>query len=111
MYDKIEQPEKTTKDATQKFYESIVTKERDISEELVERHFKSRTLSEMFYSLYYTGKEKNIILVNDIKSGLRDLKKEIKEMSEEEIRIEKPHKLVYFVEEILKFSEKHQNQQ
>ena len=49
--------------------------------------------------------------MNAIKSGLRDLKNKIKEMPAEKIRIEKPDKIVYLVEEILKFNEKHQNQQ
>ena len=47
----------------------------------------------MFKELYITNdKEKNKLLVNVINSGLRDLKKEIEEMSEEERKIEKPDK-------------------
>ena len=40
-----------------------------------------------------------------INSGLKDLEEEIKEMSEDEIRIEKPDKIVEIVKEILKFNE------
>ena len=36
-------------------------------------------------------------------SGLKDLKEEIKEMSEEEINTEKSNKIVKSVEEILRF--------
>ena len=44
-----------------------------------------------------------------INSGLKDLKKEIKEMSQGERKIEKPDKIVEIVEEILRFNK--QNQQ
>ena len=49
-----------------------------------------------------TTREKNE-LVNVINSGLKDLKEEIKEMSEEETNTEKPHKIVEIVEDILRF--------
>ena len=54
-------------------------------------------------------KTKNNELVNVINSGLKDLKEEIKKMSEAEIEIEDPESIVEIVEEILKFNE--QNQQ
>ena len=50
---------------------------------------------------------KNKLLVK-IKSGLTDLKNEIKKVSEDEIKIEKPHKIVDIVEKILKFNELNQ---
>ena len=53
-------------------------------------------------------KMKNNLLVKTIKSGLIDLKNEIKKMSEDEIKIEKPYKIVDIVEKILKFNEKNQ---
>ena len=46
-------------------------------------------------------KTKNNLLVKTIKSGLIDLKNEIKKMSEDEIKIEKPHKIVDIVEKIV----------
>ena len=46
-----------------------------------------------------------------IKSGLKDLKKEIKEMSEEEIEIEKPDTIIKFFREILKFNKQKQERQ
>ena len=42
------------------------------------------------------------------KSGLNNLKNKIKKMSEDEIKIEKPYKIVDIVEKILKFNEKNQ---
>ena len=53
--------------------------------------------------------EKNKKLVNLINSGLKDLKEEIKKMSEAEIENEDPESIVEIVEKILKFNK--QNQQ
>ena len=50
-------------------------------------------------------KKRNNDLLNVIKSGLSDLKDEIKEMSEDEIKIEKPDKIVNLVKKILEFNE------
>ena len=57
----------------------------------------------------YEIKNKNNELVNVLKSGLSDLKDEIKKMSEDEKEIEKPDKILKIVEEILDFNNK-QNQ-
>ena len=46
--------------------------------------------------------------MNVINSGLKDLKEEIKKMSEKEKEIEDPELIVEIVEEILKFNEKNQ---
>ena len=46
--------------------------------------------------------------MNTIKSGLSDLKNEIKKMSEDEIKNEKPYKIVDIVEKILKFNQQNQ---
>ena len=54
-------------------------------------------------------KTKNNELVNVIISVLKDLKEEIKKMSEAEIENEDPESIVEIVEKILKFNE--QNQQ
>ena len=54
--------------------------------------------------LYDTkDKEKKSKLVNIFNSGLEDLEKEIKEMSKEEIEIEKPYNIVKVVKKILEF--------
>ena len=67
------------------------------------------------YSTYCFGKKifetkdknKNNDFVNVIKSGLRDLKDEIKKkMSEDEKEIEQPNKILKIVEEILDFDKK-----
>ena len=61
----------------------------------------------MFKTLYnLNNRKKNNLLVNIIKSWLSDLKNEIKKMSEDKIKIEKPCKIVDIVEKILEFNEK-----
>ena len=57
------------------------------------------------------NKNKKSDLVDVIKSGLNDLKDEIKEMSKEEIENEKPDKILKIVKEILNFNNKIQKQQ
>ena len=46
-----------------------------------------------------------------IKSGLSDLKDEIEKMSEDEIEIEKPYKIVDIVKKILQFNRQNQKGQ
>ena len=66
----------------------------------------------MLKYLYQTNdRMKNNELVNVINSGLKDLKEEIKKMSEEEIEIEDPESIVEIVEEILKFNKQNQEGQ
>ena len=55
------------------------------------------------------NKKENDKLVNVIKSRLTDLKNEIKEMSEDEKKIEKPDKILKIVEEILEFNKQNQS--
>ena len=63
----------------------------------------------MLKDIYKTNdKEKNSLLVSVINSGLKDLEKEIKKMSEYEKKFEKPDKIVEIVEEILKFNKQNQ---
>ena len=52
----------------------------------------------MLKTLYnLNDKKKNNLLVNTIKNNLSDLKNEIEKMSEDEIKIEKPYKIVDIV--------------
>ena len=94
------------------FNEWINKEETDINRELFKKHFNFQRLSSMLKDLYQINdSEKNNKLVSVINSGLKDLKKEIKEMSEDEIKIEKPDKIVEIVEEILKFNKQKQSGQ
>ena len=54
------------------------------------------------------NKEKDNVFVNITNSGLKDLKEDIKVMSEKEKENEKPDKVVKIVEEILKFNKQNQ---
>ena len=88
----------------------IALNKRIIDEELFNKYFKIQRPSDMLMYLNKTNDvEKNNELLNVINRGLKDLKEEIKKMSEEEIEIEDPESIVEIVEEILKFNE--QNQQ
>ena len=57
------------------------------------------------------NKRKNNELVNAIKSGLSDLRDEIKEMSENEIKIIKTDKMVDIIENIIEFNRQNQQEQ
>ena len=94
-----------------KLFEYIEDELKDISYELFEKHFNVVAPTVLAKKLYETkDKKKNNELVNVIKSGLIDLKDEIKKLSKEEIEIEKPDKILKIVEEILNFDKKIQKQ-
>ena len=66
----------------------------------------------MLKNLYKTNdKKKNNKLVSVINSGLKDIKEEIKDMSEEERENEEPDKIIKIVEEILRFNKQNQEGQ
>ena len=64
-------------------------KERDINDELVRKYFWVQNTKSLLKHLEKSknNAEKNKVQVNLIKSGLRDLKNEIKEMSEDEKKL------------------------
>ena len=77
-----------------------------INSGLFKKHFKVQKPVFMYKVLYETNndKEKNSELVNIFNSGLKDLEKEIKEMSEEEIETENPYNIVKVVKKILEIN-------
>ena len=84
---------------------NTLLKKKQTNERLFKKYFEFQNLSDMFMLLNKSNdKEKNNELVNVINSGLKDLKEEIKKMSEEEKEIENPELIVEIVEEILKFN-------
>ena len=98
------------KDDYKNFFKYIEDELKSISYKLFKKHFHFVSPTAFTKQLYETkNKNKNNELVNVIKSGLIDLKDEIKKMSKEEIEIEKPDKILKIVEEILDFNNK-QNQ-
>ena len=87
-----------------KFNELINKEEMGINRELFQKHFKFQMPSAMLKAAYNADSKRKNNLVNVIKSGLEDLKGEIIEMSDDEIEIEKPDKIVDIVEKILDFN-------
>ena len=88
----------------------ITDEETDINDDLFNKYLKFQRPSDIITLLNETNDtEKNNKLVNLINSGLKDLKEEIKKMSEAEIENEDPELIVEIVEKILKFNK--QNQQ
>ena len=76
---------KTTKADVNEFNEWIIKKETGINRELFKKHFNFQTPSALLKDLCETkNKQKNNKLVSAINSGIKDLKKEIKKMSEDE---------------------------
>ena len=103
-----EEREETKTDMTE-ISKYIAEEETDINKELFKRHFNFQRPSDIFNSLNNINDiEENNKLVDVIISGLKDLKKDIKEMSEEEREIEKPDKIVKLVREILNFNKQSQ---
>ena len=82
------------------------SKERDISDELVRKHFLVQDLGDLLEKLkkLKNNPEKNKIKVNLINSGLNYLKEEIEDMSEEEKETKNPNEIVDIVEKILGFN-------
>ena len=105
-----EEKQKPTKDDAIALSKQIIDEETDINEELFKKYFNFQRPSDMLTYINKTNDiEKSNKLVNMINSGLKDLKEEIKKMSEAEIENEDPESIVEIVEKILKFNE--QNQQ
>ena len=90
----------------------IDLKERDISDELVRKHFLVQDLGALLGKLKKSKNnlEKNEMQVNVIKSGLRDLREEIEDRSEEEKEIENPNEIVDIFENILEFNRQQHGQ-
>ena len=102
-----EQEEKTITDPNA-FNEKINKEETGINIEIFKKHFNFSRPSDMLKSLCKANTSQNNELVSLINSELKDLKEKIKEMSEEEIKIEKPDKIIKIVEEILRFNKQKQ---
>ena len=84
----------------------INLKGRSINDDLVRKHFLVQDLGALLEKLKKSKKnpEKNEIQVNLIKSGLRDFKEEIEDMSKEEKETEQPNETVNIVGKILEFN-------
>ena len=78
-----------------------------MNNELASQYFYAQNLrillEQMKDSKNIPGKNKMLVIIT--KSGLGDLKNEIKKMTEDEIKTEKPNEIVDIVEKILEFNE------
>ena len=87
-----------------KFIEHIENKSKTINYNLFKEYFNFESPNVLTKQLYKIKNKENNELVNVIKSGLIYLKDEIRKMSEDEKKIEKPNEIVNIVEEILEFN-------
>ena len=78
----------------------IDARTRDINDELVRKHFLVQDLGSLLEKLWMS---KNLV-----NSGLRDLKEEIEDMSEEEKEIENPNEIINLVGNILEINRQQQ---
>ena len=79
--------------------EWVNEKEAGINSEVFPEHFRYQRPSDMLEDLYkINNNKKSNDLVNVIKSGLNDLKKEIENMGEEEKEIEKTSEIIDIAE-------------
>ena len=91
-----EQDEKTT--VLNKLNKWIINEEINLNEELFRKYFNFQRPSDMLMLLNkINDKTKNNELVNITDSGLKDFKKEINKLSEEERMTEKSDKIVKIV--------------
>ena len=95
MFEKVLKKEYHTIDELD---ESLFKIKGYLDSDLIRKHFNYNTLREMLESLDNTkGTYKNAVKVSLIKSRLRDLKNEIKQMSENKIKSERPDAVVDLV--------------
>ena len=90
----------------------IDTKTRNINDELVRKYFLVQDHGSLLEKLLRlrNNPERNKIQVDLINSGLKNLKKEIGDMSKEEIKIGNPNETVNLVEKILAINRQQQGQ-
>ena len=89
-----------------KLLRKIGVKERKIDRELVKKYFFTNDLGYVLenFKKSKNNSKRNNIQVNMINSGLKDLKEEMANMSEEEKKIKKPTDIVNIVEDILELN-------
>ena len=90
----------------------IDTKTRNINDELLRKYLLVQDHGSLLEKLLRlrNNPERNKIQVDLINSGLKNLKKEIRDMSKEEIKIGNPNETVNLVEKILAFNRQQQGQ-
>ena len=107
-----ESEEESEKERFKKLLEYIENESKDINYDLFKDYFDVLVPSALAKKLYETkNKNKNNELVELINFRWSNLKDEIEKMTENEIKTEKPHKILEIVKEILDFNKKNRKQQ
>ena len=106
------QHEEKAKSILSELNRQVVEKNKIINKELLKKYFRFQDLVSKQTELYKTkNTDKKNKLVNVMKSGLRDLRKDIEEMSDDVKEIEKPDETADIFEKILEFNEQNQRGQ
>ena len=106
------QHEEKAKSIASELNRQVVEKNKIINKELLKKYFRFQDLVSKQTELYKTkNTDKKNKLVNVMKSGLRDLRKDIEEMSDDVKEIEKPDETADIFEKILEFNEQNQRGQ
>ena len=88
-FEEAEEEQKPKKDDYKRLIKQIIDEETNINNDLFNKYFKFQRPSDMLMLLNKTNDtDKNNKLINLINRGLKDLKEEIKKMSEAEIENE-----------------------
>ena len=104
--------EKKTKNKVNEFNKLILKNKNSRNNDLFKKHFSYHKLTGMLKAVYdIKNTKKNNESANLIKSELSDLKNEIEEMSENEIKTEQPNAIVNVVEKIVDFNNQNQTGQ
>ena len=104
--------EKKAKNKVNEFNKLIPENKNSRNNDLFKKHFSYHKLTDMLKAVYdIKNTKKNNELANLIKSELSDLKSEIEEMSENEIKTEQPNGMVNVVEKIVDFNNQNQTGQ
>ena len=107
-----ESEEESEKERFKKFIEHIENKSKNINLDLFKDYFDLVVPSAFVKKLFEAkDKKENSDLVGLIKVRWSNLKDETVKMSKEEIKAEKPHKILEIVKEILDFNKKIKKQQ
>ena len=94
------------------FDDLLIKARRYLDSDLIQKHFNYNNLEEMLEGLDNAkGTYVNGVRVILIKSGLKDLKNEIRQMSQDVIRGRRPDAIVNLVEKILDLNSQNQEGQ
>ena len=106
------QSKEKAKNIVSELNRQVVEKNKIINKELFKKYFRFQDLVSKQTELYKTkNTDKKNKLVNVMKSGLRDLRRDIEEMSDDVKEIEKPDETADIFEKILEFNEQNQRGQ